>query len=181
MSNKNHNIDETKPQNELSDPSLDDANLENDSNDSVWELLDQAPKQQAGDFFSRNVMREIRLSDQASSSPASVPFWKRLFQSSSLPFVGIAGATAALVIGIAVYNNTPDKYPEGFVTKQKPIEQTPVNVADSAPNTYEFNIVDILGIEDIDTTDSEDSLSDAMLVAAVDDPTMFIHYELDQF
>lgn len=71
--------------------------------DPVWDLLDKAPAPKAGPMFARNVMREIRLSEERSA-----PWWKRLLA----PIPLTAGAvTAAAAFAIIVAANPPDDTP----------------------------------------------------------------------
>ncbi|MDP0492458.1 MAG: hypothetical protein Q7Q71_15535 [Verrucomicrobiota bacterium JB023] len=66
-------------------------------NDPVWDLLDQSPSQEAGPFFSRNVLREIRLSEEKTS------VWARfgqLVRSPKFALPALAIATGATVLFI---------------------------------------------------------------------------------
>jgi hypothetical protein len=61
--------------------------------DPVWDVVDQARPQDAGPLFSRNVMREIRLSEQETRS-----WWKGLFGPKPLAFGGLAAAAAFAIL-----------------------------------------------------------------------------------
>lgn len=61
-----------------------------DEKDALWQLLEESPPQEASPLFSRNILREIRLDEEAK------PFWKKLLRPQfALP------VTAAALIGIA--------------------------------------------------------------------------------
>ncbi len=69
--------------------------------DPVWQLLDQVPPATAGPRFLANTLRAARLAGQPS------PWWKSLVWPA--PFVGLAGATAAVVFSMMFSSGpTPD-------------------------------------------------------------------------
>lgn len=73
------------------------AELEDMEKDAVWELLDKAPTKQAGPMFSRNVMRAIRLEEDA--APAT-PWWKKVFSPKPVLAMGAAACCALAVTAI---------------------------------------------------------------------------------
>jgi uncharacterized membrane protein YdfJ with MMPL/SSD domain len=67
--------------------------------DALWEILGKSPPPEASAFFSRNVMREIRLSEQEPRS-----FWQKFVASLRRPSIvtGVAAALIALVTILCV-------------------------------------------------------------------------------
>jgi hypothetical protein len=61
--------------------------------DPVWELVDQVEPAQASPLFSRNVLREIRLSEDR-----ALPWWKRFLSSKPLVASSLAGAAAVAIL-----------------------------------------------------------------------------------
>ena len=79
-----------------------DASDDNEwENDSVWEIVDQAKPAEAGPFFVRNVMREVRLSTET----ATAPWWKQWL---SLKPV-LAGSLAAIAAVILILVQSEEK------------------------------------------------------------------------
>ncbi len=65
-------------------------------NDPVWKLLDQAGKPEARPSFVQDVLREVRLSDEATA-----PWWKILVGPKALAGGALAAAAAvALVVSL---------------------------------------------------------------------------------
>jgi hypothetical protein len=110
--------------------------------DPVWTLLDKAPPAKAGSFFSRNVMREIRL---AAHTPA--PWWKRLL--APLPLSAGAVAAAAAFVALVALN--------------RPDTQITDNPGDLAPSVAEEFDVDqgllIAAVEDPSLFSDEEVLA----------------------
>ena len=69
-------------------------------NDPVWTLLDQAEKPQARPSFVQDVLREVRLSEEASS-----PWWQALLGSKAL-VGGALAAAAAVALMISLQPNS---------------------------------------------------------------------------
>jgi len=84
------------------DSALKDFDENAPENSELWSLLDQASKPKAGDFFSRNVMREIRLEEENSRQGFSL---SRLF--------GTRGFVYGAVAGLAVLFGVVTLWPEG--------------------------------------------------------------------
>lgn len=61
-------------------------------NDPVWKLVDEAKRHEAGPFFVRNVMREVRLSQES-----SLRWWRRLLTPKPI-LAGALGAIAAAIL-----------------------------------------------------------------------------------
>ena len=117
-------------------------------NDPVWTLVDDAKAPEAGPMFARNVMREIRLSEQERT-----PWWKSLL--SPKPLVAGALAAAAAVAVIASLDFGPAEGPG--------VAETP-SAPEAPPVVQE---VDDLLNEELLMTASEDPsvFSDEALVA----------------
>mgnify|MGYP000011655285 FL=1 len=82
-------------------------------NDPVWTLVDEANASEAGPFFVRNVMREVRLaSDEAPSH-----WWQHLLTPKPI-LAGSLGAIAVAIL-IAVNSGNPDK-PNDLVIEPAP-------------------------------------------------------------
>ncbi|MBP36555.1 MAG: hypothetical protein QF405_09395 [Roseibacillus sp.] len=62
-------------------------------NDPVWDLLDEAKAPGAGPLFVRNVMREVRLSDEIRP-----PWWRQLLTPRPILAGSLAALTAAILI-----------------------------------------------------------------------------------
>ena len=79
-------------------------------NDPVWTLVDEAKASEAGPFFVRNVMREVRLaSDEAPSH-----WWQHLLTPKPI----LAGSLGAIAVAILIAVN-PDK-PNDLVIEPAP-------------------------------------------------------------
>ena len=87
-------------------------------NDPVWNLVEEAKPREAGPFFARNVMREIRLSEEKAA-----PWWQRLL--SPKPLLAGALGTAAAVAIIATLGPDTGDSPAIGQTPETP-ENTPV-------------------------------------------------------
>jgi len=66
-------------------------------NDPVWDLLEQGSTAQANPLFSRNILREIRLT---TPTKTTLPFWKKTPALSC--FYG-SGVVAALSLAISLF------------------------------------------------------------------------------
>ncbi len=64
-------------------------------NDPVWDLLDEAKAPGAGPLFVRNVMREVRLSDEVRP-----PWWRQLLTPRPILAGSLAALTAAILIWV---------------------------------------------------------------------------------
>lgn len=69
-----------------------------ENNDPVWDLLNNASEQKAGPMFSRDVMRNIRLEKQDTSS-----WWERILRPAP-----IAGTLAVATACVALVFFSPD-------------------------------------------------------------------------
>ena len=86
-------------------PSPDHPNQSQDGRDDpVWDLVDQARPSEAGPFFVRDVMREVRLSR---TGPGTVRWWQGLFAPKPL-LAGALGVAAAGAIVIGLHSARPD-------------------------------------------------------------------------
>ena len=72
-------------------------------NDPVWKLVDEARPVQAGPFFARNVLREIRLAEKESA-----PWWRRLLSPRPLLAGGLAALAAVAIIASLGPSGTDD-------------------------------------------------------------------------
>lgn len=78
----------------MSDPEHNDW-----ENDPVWKLLDETAPPEPGPFFARDVMREIRLSEES-----EVHWWQRLLTPKPI----LAGALGAIAAAILISVNPGD-------------------------------------------------------------------------
>ncbi|NNE92005.1 MAG: hypothetical protein HKN23_10190 [Verrucomicrobiales bacterium] len=112
-------------------------NTPEEQNDPVWELLNHASKTEAGPFFSRNVVREIRNMEaeaaDSADSAGSVGFLAWLRQPVAL-LGGSIAAIAILAISLAPPNDGTDP---GALAEVPEVEE--INPAE------EFNDLEYLG------------------------------------
>lgn len=130
---------------------------QDDNNDKVWELLDNASQQEASPLFSRNVMRAVRLEEAASSTP----WWKMLTNMKALVSVGAVAACAIAVISVYSGNNTGIPTNEGgFAGVQDPITE---EVTTDIPSEL---------ISDMETYVANDEFVSEILVNLVENPDL---------
>jgi len=128
--------------------------------DAVWDVLEKAQPQEASSFFSRDVMREIRLNEAEKPS-----LWARFFTKPRL----LAGAVACavLVASLFVFHDEGADVDQGLVSADS--EVTEDSLA-GIPMEALFSDEEIAEMQ----SDLEDDL---MAVASVD-PSVFYDQEL---
>lgn len=125
-------------------------------NDPAWDLLGKASKQEAGEMFSRNVLRSIRLEDQEAS-----PWWKRLL--SPAPIVGsLATAAACVALIISTQSTTPEPTP------------TTVALQNTAAESFAELAQVYLGNDDLDSVISPISLVATYETGSLSDLDLFL-------
>lgn len=98
----------------------------------LWELLGQNPTPKAPPLLSRNILREIRLGENALAAPS---FWKNLLT----PRLLIPGALAALALTAALtWNSSNDAK---TIAKESLNEPLPVAVATSLEDSLESELL----------------------------------------
>ncbi|MBK1835279.1 hypothetical protein [Roseibacillus ishigakijimensis] len=124
----------------------------NESSDrELWDLLGEASEPQASPFFSRNVLREIRLQESEPARRSS--FWTFFRQ----PRVLVPGALALLAAALLAPQLKPTEAPSLTTSPASATgEAFPAEVADSL----------------------ESSLKTELLLTAADDPDLFSNEEL---
>jgi len=132
-------------------------------NDPVWDLLEQSERPEAGAMFSRNVMREIRLSQHTPT-----PWWKKLL--SPKPALTTLAAAACAVIAVPMFLSEPVTP----VVVTPPVSNTPDVVAAPSDSLLE----EIASVEDLAPLYQAvldmpvDEFADHMMIAAANDPSM---------
>ena len=126
-----------------------DKNQESWENDPVWNLVDSAEAPKAGPAFAQDVMRKVRQSEAA---PAR-PWWKSLF--APVPLAAGALAAAAVITFLVAFPGTPEGSGGGIAKG---------NDMPSDPPVVEIQI--------------EEELDQQLLIAAVEDPSLFSDEEL---
>ena len=116
-----------KPSHDARSTEQEDRELEElplDENDPLWQLLKESPHLEAGPFFSRNVMREIRALEAEKPS-----LWQKIRRAraawTTTCAIGLA-ATAALILSL----NLSPRSPESTTLAASP------SVASTALETY---------------------------------------------
>ena len=125
-----------------------DKDQESWENDPVWKLVDSAEAPKAGPAFAQDVMRKVRQSEAA---PA-LPWWKSLF--APVPLTAGALAAAAVVTFFVYFPGTQDT-PSLAGNNPVPPSDPPVVI-----------------------TEIDAELDEQLLIAAVEDPSLFSDEEL---
>jgi hypothetical protein len=131
--------------------SVKDKNQESWENDPVWNLVDAAEAPKAGPAFAQDVMRKVRQSEAA---PAQA-WWKSLF--APVPLAAGALAAAAVITFLVAFPGTPESNGNGNGIAKG-------DGSPSAPSVVEMQI--------------EEELDHQLLIAAVEDPSLFSDEEL---
>ena len=101
-----------------------DADLDQDS---VWNLLDDAPMQEPGPSFAQDLVRRARLEGQGSK-----PWWKALF--SPKPLIGMATAACACVAIVISLSSEPASEPAPIANVPEPTDDWEENFGDALAN-----------------------------------------------
>ncbi len=106
-------------------------NSTNETDDRVWDLLENASTTEPGDFFSRNVVREVRkfVAEEADRKSSGLFGWFRK------PVMALAGGVAAIVM-LALAFGPQEVEPAGDSVAASEVEFYP---------TEEFEDVNYLG------------------------------------
>ena len=144
---------------------------EEPENDRLWTLLGKASKPEAGPFFARNVVREVRLlEDEHSSAPGS--FWTSLFSLRSLLVGGTAAALAVAFLLVASNQNGTESSGNLASTTppavEMPVEAPPAESA--APDDASFDMEDYQ--DEIEMIDFFDELLAVQDVGSLDDEAL---------
>ncbi len=73
---------------------------ENEKDDPVWDLLNKAPTAKPGPFFSRNVVREVRMLESTQSGSLHARGWRAMTRFFHSP--GGVWATVCLIALVAI-------------------------------------------------------------------------------
>ena len=137
----------------------------NNQESKTWNLLDQASKQEASPMFSRNVVREIRLSEQTSNLWCSKLFIK--------PLIGCGAVSTCILFALFASPTLPQPNQStptsGAVVAQ---DSTPGELVETAVATSKTSI------EEISIYLGDEELSGEMLLAFVENPDLLSDEEI---
>jgi hypothetical protein len=123
-----------------------------EQNDPVWNLLENASEQKASPMFSRDVMRSIRLEAQETT-----PWWEKLL--SPAPVFGTLATAAACVAFIVFSENPETNTPIPVVAEQSiSTEQGVAILAETVSSEDDFS--DLLDPLSLMASNDVDLLSD---------------------
>jgi hypothetical protein len=77
--------------------------MNHDEKDDLWQLLGRAKTPEVSPFFSRNVLREVRVERQEQPS-----VWASLHQRWAMALLGTC-AVATAAVGLLLHQNQPDQ------------------------------------------------------------------------
>lgn len=138
-----------RPPQDSSSRSPDDLELTQDQ--ELWDILDDNPPPKASALFSRNVIREIRRQEGASTG-------RRLFGLPSFsPRVLAPLAIAGLAVAAVVFWNPSSSSPAGFA-KTSDSDPLPLEVASSLESSLESELL-------LAAADAPDLFSDEEVIA----------------
>lgn len=119
---------------------------ENEKDDPVWDLLNKAPTAKPGPFFSRNVVREVRMLDSAVSGSLGARGWRAMTRFFQSPGGAWATVSAVAMVAILLIVSRPPATEQMAVSTETPV--TAVD-AESAGTVYdpanEIGNLDYLG------------------------------------
>ena len=121
----------------------------------LWELLGKTSDTPSNEFFSRNILRKIRLEGENNSDNRQSASWKKWLSLKLLLPGGLAATSAFLLLGPFASNNSQSSDLATDSVPQPPIAEN----TDSSPSL-------------------EDSLQAELILAAADSPSSFSDEEI---
>ncbi|MFV1993932.1 MAG: hypothetical protein ACC661_00735 [Verrucomicrobiales bacterium] len=112
------------------------GNPGNPENDKLWKLLLAARKPEAGPFFTRNVVREVRLLESAENAGLDRGgTWLSFFSLRRVALTATAAAAAIVVMVMAGRSGHPTEHPTELaeVAETPEIAPSPTSPASPAP------------------------------------------------